>query len=143
MKKISIKHTENGLDIEFYSDYNNVDETVTVCEEYRKKNDLDISAFDLATVLHEVLCNAVRHGNKGNPEKKVWCCIRVEPETLKIDVKDEGDPEKKKNIGNKNDDPLKPHGMGMQIIEGLGFDYAVDYKTNTLKLVKKIKINSN
>jgi serine/threonine-protein kinase RsbW len=47
--------------------------------------------FEIEMALHEALVNAVVHGCKGNPEKKVQCCIACDEERgILIVVRDPG-----------------------------------------------------
>jgi serine/threonine-protein kinase RsbW len=49
-------------------------------------------SFDVETALREALANAVIHGNRQNPNKKVRICCACQPgRGLLIIVKDEGD----------------------------------------------------
>lgn len=62
---------------------------------------------DLAIVTTELVNNAIHHGNKNNPEKKVTITFLVNNSRIEIRIKDEGkgfDPEKLKN-------PLDPENI--------------------------------
>ncbi|RMH65001.1 MAG: ATP-binding protein [Calditrichaeota bacterium] len=143
MANVKISPQKNGMTFEFHSDYKAVDDTVKMCVDYVHKQKINISDFDLSTVLHEVLANAVKHGNGNDPSKKVWCTVCMGEDLLHIDVKDEGDPLGKKKITKRNLDECKPHGMGVHIIEGLNFTFDVDLDTNSIKLTRAIEINTN
>lgn len=69
--------------------------------------------------LSEAVTNAVEHGNKNDPQKKVHISATHEARTLKIDVRDEGegfdpdevpDPLKEENL-------LKEEGRGVYLIQ--------------------------
>jgi len=52
--------------------------------------------FGIQLAIHEALMNAVKHGNRLNPEKHVIINYQVTPEQVIIDIKDQGkgfDPE--------------------------------------------------
>jgi serine/threonine-protein kinase RsbW len=46
--------------------------------------------FDTKLCLDEALINAVKHGNKFNPDLKIEVRIKVKDKTLSIEVKDQG-----------------------------------------------------
>ncbi|MEM1099662.1 MAG: ATP-binding protein, partial [Planctomycetota bacterium] len=51
----------------------------------------DKPMFAIRLALAEVLANAVRHGNKQDPEKMVTAEWTVTPERFELSVEDEGD----------------------------------------------------
>jgi serine/threonine-protein kinase RsbW len=52
----------------------------------------DETAYWVGMALRETLANAIKHGNKLNPEKRVHVLFRLEPEQrLYIEVEDEGE----------------------------------------------------
>jgi serine/threonine-protein kinase RsbW len=46
--------------------------------------------FDWRLALEEALCNAIEHGNNGDPSKRVWLRYRTRGEWLLAEVEDEG-----------------------------------------------------
>jgi serine/threonine-protein kinase RsbW len=48
------------------------------------------SCFAIRLALEEALSNAVRHGNQNDPEKAVIMDVRIDPDSVRIDVRDEG-----------------------------------------------------
>lgn len=51
--------------------------------------DKDI-CFDVRLAFEEALVNAVKHGNKADPDKTVYIAIEASDEAITIEVKDEG-----------------------------------------------------
>jgi len=67
----------------------------------------DSESDDLAIVTTELVNNAIQHGNKNNPDKKVTITFLVNSNYIEIRIKDEGtgfNPEKLKN-------PLAPENI--------------------------------
>ncbi len=143
MLMYNVNRTENGLRFEFSSSYVYVDKTVGNCIGFVRERRLDISEFDLSVVLHEVLSNAIRHGNKEDPAKNVICNLYWENEMLHIEVKDEGPGLPSGDEMKRKSGVLEPHGMGMSIIEGLDFECQYVCEENIVLLKKKVKIHSN
>jgi serine/threonine-protein kinase RsbW len=76
--------------------------------------------FKIEIALREVINNAIRHGNKSDPGKRVQVKFRWRKKYLYINVKDEN-PQKvnfKKIIREvKNNDILSPSGRGITIMK--------------------------
>jgi serine/threonine-protein kinase RsbW len=91
----------------------------------------------------EALINAIVHGNKENPEKRVLVDIYENDDSLEVVVKDEGEGF---NV-NKLPDPTesenlhKEHGRGVYIMKMLtdGYECYTDDSGTTVKLVIKRK----
>ncbi|HET6349548.1 MAG TPA: ATP-binding protein [Candidatus Krumholzibacteria bacterium] len=84
---------------------------------------------DLGTALIEACSNAIEHGNKFSPDKRVTISLRFQDGTLKAAVKDEGrgfDFEKAMNE-DPDPDPTSERGRGILIMraftDGLSFSY--------------------
>ncbi len=143
MLMYNVNRTKNGLQFEFSSNYVYVDKTVESCINFVRERSLDISEFDLSIALHEVLSNAVRHGNKEDPTKNVLCNLFWEKDMLQIEVRDEGQGLSSGDAMKRKSGVLEPHGMGMSIIEGLDFECHYVCEKNIVLLKKKVKVHSN
>ena len=97
----------------------------------------------LAIAITEVVANAIYHGNKSNPKKKVYLNIETHPKTMIIRIRDEGsgfDPDKiadplhPKNL-------LKDSGRGIYIIRALMDEVSFKYVNNgtEVTLIKRSK----
>ena len=51
----------------------------------------EAAAFAIRLALEEALVNGFRHGNKGDPDKRVQVDCRIDPSTVVIEVQDEGE----------------------------------------------------
>lgn len=88
----------------------------------------DARIEDLKTAVSEACLNAMEHGNKMNPEKKVVVTLTVEDSMLQVAVHDEG-----KGIGqiepprieDQIEGKYRPRGWGLFLIKGLmdGVDF--------------------
>ena len=79
----------------------------------------DKTAFGLRLSLEELLTNAIKHGNKSNPDLKVSVDCAILPGAIEISVSDEGqgfdhgsmpDPTEKENLP-------KPSGRGLYLVK--------------------------
>lgn len=71
--------------------------------------------------ISEALVNAIIHGNKENPDKKVFVEITYDEKKLETKIKDEGEGFILEDIPDptENNNLLKEHGRGIYIIKSL------------------------
>jgi serine/threonine-protein kinase RsbW len=67
----------------------------------------DADIFGMRLALEEALVNGVRHGNKGDPAKRVWVTYHVNAQHVVAEVEDEGDGFDPKQVP----DPLAPENL--------------------------------
>lgn len=97
----------------------------------------------LAIAITEVTANAIYHGNKSDPNKKVYIKFKTKNDTLTITIRDEGDGFNPQDIA----DPLHPEnllkdsGRGIYIIRALMDKVSFDFSKGGTKvtLVKRKK----
>ncbi|HDQ43950.1 MAG TPA: ATP-binding protein [bacterium] len=98
---------------------------------------------NLAIAVTEAVGNAIVHGNRKDPKKKVGVVFRLLPDSVEVSVTDEGkgfDP-------GRIDDPLEPanlmkeNGRGIFILKNLMDEVQFDFspKGTTLRMVMKIR----
>ncbi|MFK7817683.1 MAG: ATP-binding protein [Planctomycetaceae bacterium] len=96
--------------------------------------------FCIRLALEEALTNAMKHGNKMHPDKKVFVKSTIEDSTVTIEIEDEGngfvveqlpDPTNEENLG-------RPSGRGVLLIRS--FMDHVDYneKGNLVVMSKEL-----
>lgn len=61
----------------------------------------------LAIAITEMIANAIYHGNKGDPTKRVFLCFHVKSGRMDISIRDEGGGFDPRKIA----DPLKPENL--------------------------------
>lgn len=95
-------------------------------------NDEETGNFML--LLSEAVTNAIDHGNEGDPQKKVFIDIKIDPSEIKASVQDEGegfnpaatkDPLDEKNL-------MDPGGRGLFLLNEIAD--TVSYSDNGTKL---------
>lgn len=108
--------TADEIDVIISSALDNLDliQTLTDCITQFMKFDED-SAHWIAMSVRESVTNAIQHGNKLDPSKKVDIRFEVSPKQLSISVKDQGDGFRADEIPNPldADNLLKPSGRGI------------------------------
>ncbi len=95
--------------------------------------------FAIRLALDEAVSNAIHHGNKNNPAKKVTIEYKITGDTLTISISDEGsgfdpkslpDPTSEENL-------TTPHGRGVMLIEAYMTDVHYNAKGNHLTMSKQ------
>jgi len=96
---------------------------------------------NLALAFSEAASNAVLHGNKNNPSKKVFIVITIDEVYFKVSIKDEGngfkldqvpDPTKPENI-------LKESGRGIHIMKSFLDDLQYKFSETGTEVVLVLK----
>ena len=93
-----------------------------VCSQILKKlEDNNFSKDDIFAIhltLEEAVLNAVKHGNKMDPAKKVTVSYSIDPEKVEISITDEGNGFSPESIADPRagDGLLKPGGRGLLLM---------------------------
>ena len=101
------------------------------------------AAHGIGMSVREAVTNAIQHGNKLNPGKKVEVCYEMESDCLTVSVRDQGSGFQPDKIPNplEGDNILKPSGRGIFYMRA--FMDEVDFRTlatggTEVFMVKKI-----
>lgn len=98
--------------------------------------------YEILVSITEAVINAIQHGNKNNPKKKVFLKIRGESDKLTVEVLDEGegfdlssiqDPRTPENI-------LKERGRGIFIIHSFADSVQLESGKTGTKVIMTFKI---
>lgn len=96
-------------------------------------------AFGIDLLLREAFCNAVKHGNRLNPDKTVDCFIKLVDTTIEIDVSDEGEGFDRE-CGDRlsEGDEITVSGRGLIIYQMYADEVCFNEKGNRVVLRKKL-----
>jgi len=98
----------------------------------------------VVTALREALANAVRHGNRSEPERRVFVDYSVDPSMVTIQVEDEGEGFDPATIPDPTDPEnlLRPNGRGIfymqQFMNHVEFGQAPNGGTS-VRMVKQLQ----
>ena len=101
--------------------------------------------INLQIAVSEALVNAIVHGNKENPSKKVHVIINYDKDMIEVKVKDEGDgfdismlpdPTNEENL-------LKESGRGVYIIMSLVDEFSFDSNDSGTEMSLVIRKEKN
>jgi serine/threonine-protein kinase RsbW len=116
-----------------------------IMEEIEKHHYHEDAVFAIKLALEEALINAIKHGNKEDPHKKVRIQCRVTPQETEIIIEDEGpgfdrstvpDPTTEENLE-------RLHGRGILLMEA--YMDVIEWSNNgrRVRMVRKNKPNAN
>lgn len=97
--------------------------------------------FQAHLCIHELLSNAIRHGNKYNPDKRVIVLYKVTLEALSISVIDEGEGFDYNNLPDPltEENLMKDHGRGLFLVKNYMDEVTFNKKGNRIKAIKYLK----
>ena len=122
----------NEIEVMITSALENLDliQTITDCVTVFMKFEEDVAHW-IGMSVREAVTNAIQHGNKLDPGKKVEVCYGMTAERLAIAVRDQGGGFQADEIPNplEGDNLLKPSGRGIFYMRA--FMDEVDFRTLT------------
>ncbi len=135
------QQTENSIGFVFSSTLENID---VICQKTSaflrsKIKGIESELFTINLVIREGLSNAIRHGNKNDPQKKVRFLLVINSSTsIRVQIEDQGsgfDWEKQQAQVPLEDED---HGRGIIIMDTYFTHYTYNEKGNILYLEKDI-----
>jgi len=105
----------------------------------------DQHKIDMA--VHETLINAIWHGNKNDPSKRVWMRFEIFSDRLEIRVRDQGNGYDPNRVANPlaNENILSVSGRGIFLIRTFMDEFRVESKAGEgteVTLVKRLSSNN-
>ncbi len=112
-----------------------------IIEEIKKLNIAEADLFEIKLALEEALVNAIKHGNKFNPELSVEVKIKADANLLSICVTDQGEGFDFKNIPDptKSDNLHKLSGRGILLIRSHMDDVEFSDSGRKITMIKLFK----
>lgn len=93
--------------------------------------------MEIRLILSELLINGIKHGNKGDINKKVYLRVLVSNNGVYIEVRDEGDGINYNIDENFEEDIFKSSGRGLQLVKGLSDGLIIEDRE--VKVHKKLR----
>ena len=95
------------------------------------------AAFAIKLALEEAMINAYRHGNKGDPAKRIYVRYRVTSERVEIEVRDEGGGFQPRQVPDPTQPEFidRPHGRGIMLMRAYVDRVEFNESGNTVRLV--------
>ncbi len=98
------------------------------------------SFFDIKLILSELFVNALNHGNRQDPEKKIFVNYVIEHDKIVFTIQDEGDGFDYLNIHDPalDENILKPSGRGLFLVKSLADFLEFKEKGNVITVGKSL-----
>ncbi len=99
---------------------------------------------NLMVAASEAINNAVMHGNKNDPSKRVYLDISYEDHNIMVEVQDEGKGFNPENLPNPllPENLLKPSGRGIHIMKSLMDSVDFSFTPGGTKITMQLKISN-
>lgn len=136
-----VGQAKNQLNIRFSSCMANIDQVCKIVTQFLESQHPGIAPhlFSINLVLREGLTNAVRHGNKNDPDKTVEFHLEIVGEkTIHVKITDQGEGFDWKKQSASGISEEADHGRGIPIMGTYVTRYVYNPKGNILYLEKKI-----
>ncbi len=113
--------------------------------ELRRQNYPDDCLFAVRLALEEALSNAIKHGNRLDPEKTVTVRFSVEPEKVQLIVTDQGQGFDPAAVPDPTTDERleDPSGRGITLMRAYMDEVIYNSRGNEVRLVKRISSPQN
>jgi serine/threonine-protein kinase RsbW len=110
-----------------------------VCDLYNIEEDY---FGNILISITEAVNNAIYHGNKANPEKKIDIYFKAHPDHITFTVKDEGEGFNFNNLPDPTSPEMvdKPNGRGVFLMRNLADK--ISFEDNGSKAILEFKVNS-
>ncbi len=98
--------------------------------------------FGVRLSLEEAMVNAIKHGNRMEPDKKVRIVCELTADEITVVIEDQGDGFKLEEVPDPTDDDNldKPGGRGIMLIRSFMNGFAYNEKGNRVTMSKKLGV---
>ena len=98
--------------------------------------------FGVRLSLEEAMVNAIKHGNRMEPDKKVRIVCELTADEITVVIEDQGDGFKLEEVPDPTDDDNldKPGGRGIMLIRSFMNGFAYNDKGNQVTMSKKLGV---
>ncbi len=100
--------------------------------------------FGVRLSLEEALVNAIKHGNRMEPDKKVYISCELTTDEVTVVIEDQGDGFKLAEVPDPTEDDNldKPGGRGIMLIRSFMNGFSYNEKGNRLTMHKKLGVEN-
>jgi len=98
--------------------------------------------FGVRLSLEEALVNAIKHGNRMDPDKKVYIACELTEDEVRVVIEDQGDGFKIEEVPDPTEDNNleKPGGRGIMLIRSFMTGVGYNDKGNRLTMSRKLGV---
>ncbi|MHC4293085.1 MAG: ATP-binding protein [Planctomycetota bacterium] len=109
-----------------------------IVSELQEQNFTTDDVFSVHLALEEAITNAVKHGNKMDPDKKVKIQYKITSDKVEISITDQGDGFKPDNVPDPRveENLYKSEGRGLLLIQSFMNQVAFNKSGNCLNMIR-------
>ena len=115
-----------------------IDQVSVAVKGFLADRQLDRMGFELVLLIREALINAVVHGARLDPAKRIRFVLTQEGDTVVVTVEDPGPGFDWRQVVDGAVDPSREHGRGLLIFKRYATDFAYNDRGNRLTLRKAV-----
>ena len=141
---LTMEAIEASKELEIYSKPENISLVEQLVDEVCEQNHVNEDYYgNILIAITEAVNNAIIHGNKNNPEKKIKIHVESEEPNLKFQISDEGPGFDFDNLPDPTDPENldKPNGRGVFLMRHLADEVEFFEKGQTVELSFNISAN--
>ncbi|MFM9966269.1 MAG: ATP-binding protein [Planctomycetaceae bacterium] len=100
--------------------------------------------FGVRLAMEEAMVNAIKHGNRMEPDKKVFIACELTTDEVTIVIEDQGEGFKLEEVPDPTDDDNleKPGGRGIMLIRSFMNGVIYNDRGNRLTMIKKLGVEN-
>ena len=100
--------------------------------------------FGVRLALEEAMVNAIKHGNRMEPDKQVFIACELTAEEITVVIEDQGEGFKPEDVPDPTDDENleNPGGRGIMLIRSFMNAVAYNDRGNRLTMIKKLGVDN-
>ena len=100
--------------------------------------------FGVRLALEEAMVNAIKHGNRMEPDKQVFIACELTAEEISVVIEDQGDGFKLEDVPDPTEDENleNPGGRGIMLIRSFMNAVAYNDRGNRLTMIKKLGVEN-
>ena len=100
--------------------------------------------FGVRLALEEAMVNAIKHGNRMEPDKQVFIACELTAEEITVVIEDQGEGFKPEDVPDPTDDENleNPGGRGIMLIRSFMNGVAYNDRGNRLTMIKKLGVEN-
>ncbi len=133
---IYVTKNRNGFLMQFPSAIENINRAEEETRQFLQHAGLSEEFFPVCLVMREALLNAIKHGNRHDPDKTVTYSLRLDDEILTLEIEDEGEGFDWQSMDHTVPNADLEHGRGLFIMKRYFSDFTFNQKGNKLTLTK-------
>ena len=100
--------------------------------------------FGVRLALEEAMVNAIKHGNRMEPDKQVFIACELTAEEITVVIEDQGEGFKPEDVPDPTEDENleNPGGRGIMLIRSFMNAVAYNDRGNRLTMIKKLGVDN-